>query len=118
VLDSVEAFFERRAEVADMPIAQLEPYPGWRKNPKTEDGWFKRTAISLLAALAAFTISLPVGFFLYLSHLQSAFPNDTQNMLGAITSAVLTSLAVGGICFGGCMAIFLLFTLRAQPAKP
>ena len=27
VLDSVEAFFERRAEAADMPIAQLEPYP-------------------------------------------------------------------------------------------
>lgn len=90
----------------------------WRKNPKTEDGWFKRTAISLLAALAAFTISLPIGFFLYLNHLQNTFPNDTQNMLGAITSAVLTSLAVGGICFGGCMAIFLLFTLRAQPAKP
>ena len=27
VLDSVEAFFERRAEAIDMPIAQLEPHP-------------------------------------------------------------------------------------------
>jgi hypothetical protein len=87
----------------------------WRKNPKTEAGWFKWTAISLLVALGAFVVSSPVAFLLFLNHLQSAYPNDTQNFLGAITAAVLTGLALAGVCFAACMAIFLLLSFRGKP---
>jgi len=90
----------------------------WRKNPKTEDGWFKWTAISLLAALGVFLFTLPVAFLIVLSHLQSAYPNDTQNFLGAITAAVLSGLVLGGVCFAGCMAVFFLLSLRGRPANP
>lgn len=89
----------------------------WRKNPKTEAGWFKWTAISLLAALGAFVLSFPLAFFLFLNHLQSAYPNDTQNFLGAITAAVLSALALAGVCFAASMAIFLLLSFRSKPIK-
>lgn len=89
----------------------------WRKNPKTEDGWFKRTAISLLVALAVFLVSSPIAFLLFLNHLQSAYPHDTQNFLGAITGAVASGLALGGLGFGACMAVFLLMGLRGRPTQ-
>lgn len=89
----------------------------WRKNPKTEDGWFKRTAISLLIALGVFTLTLPVAFLLFLNHLQSAYPNDTQNFLGAITAAVITGLLLGGLCFAACMSVYLLLSFRGKPAS-
>ncbi len=90
----------------------------WRKNPKTEAGWFKWTAISLLAALGVFTLTLPIAFLVVLNHLQSAYPNDTQNFLGAITAAVLTGLGFGGLCFAACMAVFLLLSFRGKPVNP
>lgn len=89
---------------------------GWRRNPKTEDGWFKWTAISLLAGLGIFILTLPVAFLIVLNHLQIAYPNDTQNFLGAITAAVLSGLLLGGLCFAACMAIFLLLSFRGKPA--
>jgi len=88
----------------------------WRKNPKTEDGWFKWTAISLLAALGIFILTLPVAFLIVLNHLQTAYPNDTQNFLGAITAAVLSGLVLGGICFAATMAVFFLLSFRAKSA--
>jgi hypothetical protein len=86
----------------------------WRKNPKTEDGWFKWTAISLLAGLGVFTLTLPVAFLLFLNHLQHAYPNDTQNFLGAITAAVVSGLALGGLCFAASMAVFFLLSFRGN----
>ncbi len=89
----------------------------WRKNPKTEDGWFKRTAISLLIALGGFLVSLPVSFLLFLNHLQHAYPQDAQNFLGAITSAVLVGLALAALAFGASITVLFLFSLRAQPSR-
>ena len=89
----------------------------WRKNPKTEDGWFKWTAISLLVALGVFVVSLPVAFLLFLNHLQSTYPNDTQNFLGAITAAVITGLTLAGLSFTASMAIFFLLSFRGRPAS-
>ena len=89
----------------------------WRKNPKTEPGWFKWTALSLLAALGVFVLTSPIAFLLFLGHLQHAYPNDTQNFLGAMTAAVLAGLALGGVCFAATMAIFLLLSFRGRPAN-
>jgi hypothetical protein len=88
----------------------------WRKNPKTEDGWFKRTAISLLVALGGFLLSLPVTFLLFLNHLNHAYPNDTQNFLGAITSAVAVGLALAAVFFAMAMTVLFVFSLRSRPA--
>lgn len=86
----------------------------WRKNPKTEAGWLKWTAISLLIAIGVFTLSLPVSFLLFLNHLEHTDPNGTQNFLGAITATVVTGAALSGLCFAGCMAIFLLLSFRGK----
>ena len=88
----------------------------WRKNPKTESGWFKWTAISLLSALGLFVLNLPIAFTLFLLHLKHAYPDDPQNFLCAITSAVATGLAVGAVCFCACMMIFLLLSFRGKTA--
>ncbi len=89
----------------------------WRKNPRTEDGWFKWTAISLLAALGVFVLTLPVTFLVVLNHLQTAYPNDTQNFLGAITAAVFSGLFLGGLCFAAAMAVFFLLNFRGKSAQ-
>jgi NADH:ubiquinone oxidoreductase subunit K len=88
----------------------------WRKNPKTPDGWFKRIAISLLAALAIFLLSLPVSFMAFLNHLQSTDPNDSQIFLGALTSAVLVGLVLAALFFFAVLAVLALLSLRGKPA--
>ena len=90
----------------------------WRKNPRTENGWFKRSAISLLISLGVFILAAPAAFLLVLGYLQKTQPNDTQNFLGAMTAAVLAGLALGGVCFAACMAIFLLLSSRGRPSSP
>jgi Zn-dependent protease with chaperone function len=92
----------------------------WRKNPKTEDGWIKRTAISLLAGLGAFLFSLPLTFALFLAHLNRTYPEDTQNFLGAITAAVLLGLFLALLCFCAAMILQFLFsfTRKKSAAEP
>jgi uncharacterized membrane protein YjgN (DUF898 family) len=89
----------------------------WRRNPKTESGWFKWTAISLLAALAVFLVSMPVTFLVVLNHLQSTSPGDTQNALAALTACVVVGLLLGGLTLAGTMMIFLLFSFRGKRAR-
>jgi len=87
-----------------------------RKNPKTT-GWARRAAIALLSGLAAFVVSLPIAFFLFLSHFQSAYPNDTQNILSALTASVLVGLGLAVLAFTAGIGIFLIFGIsRPSPA--
>jgi uncharacterized BrkB/YihY/UPF0761 family membrane protein len=88
----------------------------WRKNPRTEDGWFKRTAISLLVAVGGFFATLPVAFLIVLNHLKHAYPNDTQNFLGAMTYAVVIGIVIAAMCFTGMMVILMMFGLRGKGA--
>jgi len=88
----------------------------WRKNPKTPDGWFKRIAISLLAALAVFLLSLPVSFMAFLNHLERTDPNDSQTFLGALTAAVLVGLVVATLFFFAVLSVLTLLSLRGKPA--
>jgi undecaprenyl pyrophosphate phosphatase UppP len=86
----------------------------WRSNPRTPDGWFKRIAISLLAALASFLLSLPVSFMAFLNHLESTDPNDTQIFLAALTSAVLVGLVLAALFFFIVLSILTLLSLRGK----
>ena len=87
-----------------------------RTNPKTT-GWARSAAISLLAALGVAVLSLPLSFFLFLSHYESVYPKDTQNMLSALTSGVLVSAGLALLVFAAGMLIFLLLSLRKTSTK-
>ncbi len=88
----------------------------WRKNPKTEDGWPKRIALAVLAGLGVFLVSLPIAFLLFLNHLQHSYPDDTQNFLGAITSAVLIGVVLAGLGFAIVLGVLYLLSFRDRPA--
>jgi len=87
----------------------------FRRNPKTEDGWFKRIAIALLSGLGTFLVLAPVAFFIFLNHFESAYPKDTQNLLSAITASVVTGLALAGFV-GMTVLIVLLLLGKMRPA--
>ena len=86
----------------------------WRKNPKTEEGWLKRTAIALLVAVAGFAVSFPAAFALILHHLHTAYPKDTENFLAAMTSAVLAGLLVAGLGFFAALAGLWVLSFRER----
>jgi hypothetical protein len=95
----------------------------WRRNPRTEEGWFKRIAISLLVSVAGFVVSSPVAFAWMLGYLRHANPGNTESFLAAMTTAVLVGLIVAGLAFVAAMTALWLWSLRAkdaaaQPAEP
>jgi protein-S-isoprenylcysteine O-methyltransferase Ste14 len=89
----------------------------WRRNPKTPEGWPKRVAIALLAALAVFAVSLPVTFIVSINHLERVGPGDPQIFLGALTSAVAIGLFLFGLIFVAVLSILYLFSLRGRRAS-
>jgi len=89
----------------------------WRKNPKTEEGWFKRTAISLLVGVAGFAVTFPLAFFLMVGYLGRTRPGDTENFLGAMTGAVVAGLGVAAVAFFGVMGVLWVWSLRGGTAE-
>lgn len=87
-----------------------------RTNPKTPEGWPKRIAISVLCGLAVFLIALPISFLLFLNHDQHASPSDPQNLLSALTAAVVLSLALAAFGGAAMLTIFFLLSLRTSRA--
>jgi hypothetical protein len=85
-----------------------------RSNPKTPEGWAKRAAIATLSGLAIFLVTLPVAFLLFLSHDQHAYPNDPQNLLSALTSAVASGLALAALGGTAVLAVLFLLSLRTR----
>ncbi|WP_263381883.1 hypothetical protein [Granulicella arctica] len=86
-----------------------------RSNPKTT-GWARVAAISLLAGLAAFVLSIPIAFFLFLSHFDTAYPKDTQNLLSALTASVLTGVSLATLTAATTLLIATLYK-RLRPAS-
>jgi hypothetical protein len=97
-----------------MKIQRLARLP-WPTNPKTPEGWPKRVAIAMLSGLAIFLLSLPVSVLLFLSHYEELYPKDPQNLLSALTGAVLVGLALAALGVTGLLAIFFLLGLRGRP---
>jgi hypothetical protein len=89
----------------------------WRKNPKTEEGWFKRTAISLLVGVAGFAFGFPVTFFVMAGYLRRANPGGTESLLGAMTAGVVAGFVVGAVGFGGAMLLLWVWSLRGGTAE-
>jgi NO-binding membrane sensor protein with MHYT domain len=97
---------------------RFEMHLPWPANPKTPAGWPKRVAIAMLVGLSVFLLSLPVSALLFLNHYQQLYSQDPQNLLSALTSAILVGLALAALSFTALLAIFLLLSLRAKPANP
>ncbi|MBB5056688.1 preprotein translocase subunit Sss1 [Granulicella aggregans] len=88
----------------------------WRKNPKTEDGWLKRTAISLLVGVAGFAVGFPTAFFVMAGYLRRATPAGGESLLGAMTAAVVAGLGVAAVGFCGTMVVLWLLSSRGKVA--
>jgi hypothetical protein len=98
-----------------MKIQRLARLP-WPTNPKTPEGWPKRVAIATLSGLAIFLLSLPVSVLLFLDHYEELYPKDPENLLSALTGAVLVGLALAALGVAGLLAIFVLLGLRGRAA--
>jgi NO-binding membrane sensor protein with MHYT domain len=96
-----------------MKIQRMKNLP-WPTNPKTPEGWPKRVAIAMLSGLGIFLLSLPVSALLFLKHYEELYPKDPQNLLSALTGAVLLGLVLAGLGFTGLLAIFLVLGVRGR----
>jgi len=65
--------------------------------------------------LGIFLLSLPVSVLLFFGHYQELYPKDPQNLLSALTGAVLLGLALAALSFTVLLAIFFLLGLRGRP---
>jgi Na+/H+ antiporter NhaA len=86
----------------------------YRTNPKTV-GWARRAAIALLAGLGALLLSLPISFFLFLNHFQSAYPKDTQNLLSSLTASVVVGLVLA-LVTGSATIVGSVLVARLRPS--
>jgi hypothetical protein len=96
-----------------MKIQRMKNLP-WKTNPKTPEGWPKRVAIAMLSGLGIFLLSLPVSALLFLSHYEEVYPKDPQNLLSALTGAVLVGLALAALGFAAVITVLFLFGLRGR----
>ncbi|NYF79167.1 hypothetical protein [Granulicella arctica] len=81
------------------------------KNPKTV-GWARPVAIALLVGFGTLLLSLPISFFLFLTHYNSAYPKDPQNLLSSLTASVLVGLGLAAII--GATSLLLSFLFGAH----
>jgi hypothetical protein len=96
-----------------MKIQRMKNLP-WPTNPKTPEGWPKRIAIAMLSGLGIFLLSLPVSALLFLNHYEERYPKDPQNVLSALTGAVLLGLALAALGFTALLGVFFLLGLRGR----
>jgi protein-S-isoprenylcysteine O-methyltransferase Ste14 len=93
------------------------PKRPWRSNPATPEGWPKRIALALLGGLGVFLLSLPVTALLLFDHDQHLDPNNPQNLLTALTDAVLIGLLLALLSSTALLLLLHLFAaLRGRPA--
>jgi hypothetical protein len=98
-----------------MKIQRLKNLP-WPTNPKTPEGWPKRIAIAMLSGLGMFVLSLPVSVLLFFGHYQQLYPKDPQNLLSALTGAVIVGLILALVTIPTVLAVLRLLTLsRGKP---
>jgi Na+/H+ antiporter NhaA len=87
-----------------------------RKNPKTT-GWQRRIAIAILAGLGAFCLSLPISFYLFLSHFNTVSPTDTQNLLSALGASVVVGVGLALIALTATLLATVFYgRLRPTPS--
>jgi hypothetical protein len=98
-----------------MKIQRLKQLP-WPTNPKTPEGWPKRIALAMLSGLGVFVLSLPVSVLLFFKHYEALYPKDPQNLLSALTGAVVVGLLLALVTIPAVLAAFGLLALaRGKP---
>ena len=84
-----------------------------RRNPKTV-GWARRAAIALLVGFGVGAVAAPLTFFILLVHYNHATPKDPQNMLGALTLAVLVGAGLATLSAGASLGLAFLLRLGSK----
>lgn len=59
--------------------------------------WARGLAISVLTGLGIGILTIIITAFFFYRHYTAEFPTDTQNLLSALTSAVVTGIGVGAV---------------------
>ena len=69
-------------------------------------------AVSLLTGLATGTLALAVSSFVFYKRYAIQFPDDTQNLLSALTSSMLVGIGVFVVAAIAAAGIYLVLGLR------
>ena len=67
------------------------------QKPAKTPRWARGLAISILAGLAIGILTILIAGFFFYRHYAAEYPTDTQNLLSALTSAVITGIGVGAL---------------------
>jgi uncharacterized membrane-anchored protein YitT (DUF2179 family) len=73
--------------------------------------WARCFAISILVGLSLGIVAIAVSSFFFYRHYAAQFPADTQNLLSALTSGVLTGIGVALVAGAATAGIYLLYGL-------
>lgn len=71
-------------------------------------------AVAVLSGLAAGVLAIVVSSFLFYSHYAREFPNDTQNLLSALTSGVVVGIGVCAVVSVAAAAVYLVLDTRGK----
>jgi MFS family permease len=82
------------------------------QKPAKTARWAKCLAISVLVGLSSGILTIAISSFFFYRHYASQFPADTENLLSALTSAVLVGIGVGAAVAVATAVIYLLFERR------
>ena len=74
-------------------------------------------AVAVLSGLGAGVLAIIVSSFLFYNHYAREFPNDTQNLLSALTSGVIVGIGVCAVGSVAAAAVYLVLDMRGK-SKP
>ena len=75
-----------------------------------------RCDLAMLSGLGMFVLSLPVSVLLFFGHYQQLYPKDPQNLLSALTGAVVVGLILALVTIPAVLAVLRLLDLsRGKP---
>jgi hypothetical protein len=87
------------------------------QKPAKTARWAKCLAISVLVGLSIGIFTIALSSFFFYRRYASQFPSDTQNVLSALSSAVVVGIGVGAAAAVGTAGIYLLLGLRGTDAE-
>lgn len=82
------------------------------EKPAKTPRWARCLAISVLVGLSVGILTIAIASFFFYQHYASLFPADTQNILSALTSAVLVGIVIGAVAAVATAGAYLLLGLR------
>jgi ABC-type Fe3+ transport system permease subunit len=82
------------------------------QKPAKTARWAKCLAISVLVGLSIGILTIAVSSYFFYRHYASRFPSDTQNLLSALTSAMVVGIGVGAVAAVATAGAYLLSGMR------